>query len=158
MTSDDSLSDLWRSLGGLLRHPIQSLREVLLHLFAGDDRVEEAVLEQKLGALEALGKLLADSLLDDAGARETDERVRFGDVQIAKHGEACGDAAGGGIGHYREVGTLRVVPPGEPGRDFSKLHQRDDALHHARPAGGCDDDQWMARGERAIDGTGDGFA
>ena len=36
--------------------------------FAVDDGVEEAVFEEELGALEALGELLADSLLDDAGA------------------------------------------------------------------------------------------
>jgi hypothetical protein len=46
-----------------------------------DDQVEHPVLEQELAALEALGQLLADRLLDDARAGEPSERLRLGDVR-----------------------------------------------------------------------------
>src|ERR1700722_3995748 len=87
-----------------LGHPGEGLGEVGLHLLAGDDGVEEAVLEEELGALEALGELLADGLLDDAGASEDDQGAGFGDVEVAEHGEAGGDAAGGGMGHDGDIG------------------------------------------------------
>ena len=76
--------------------------------FAGDDGVEETVVEQKFGALKTFGEFLADGLLDDAGAGETDERAGFGDVEIAEHGETGGDAAGGGVGEQPKCrGALR---------------------------------------------------
>ena len=45
----------------------QQLGEGLAHLTAGDDLVHKAMLLQILGALEALGQLLADGLLNDPG-------------------------------------------------------------------------------------------
>src|SRR5688572_1288739 len=50
-----------------------------------DHQVEHAVLDQELAALEALRQLLPDRLLDDARAREADERLGFGEVEVAQH-------------------------------------------------------------------------
>ena len=60
------------------------------------------MLEQELRALEALGQLLADRLLDDARPGEADEGARLGHVQVAEHGEGRGDAAGGGVGEQAD--------------------------------------------------------
>src|SRR3712207_6977213 len=46
--------------------------------------VDHAVLLQILGALKAVGQLLADGLLDDAWAGEADERARLGKVHVAE--------------------------------------------------------------------------
>ncbi len=108
------------------------------------DEVEEAVLEQELAALEPFGKALADRLLDDARAGEADQRAGLGDVEVAEHGEAGGDAAGGRVGEHRDVGHAGVAQAGERRRDLGHLHQRQDALLHARAAGGRDDDQRAA--------------
>jgi hypothetical protein len=143
---------------GFQGHPGEGLLEVLLEVFAGDDRVEEAVGEQEFGALEAFGELLADGLLDDAGAGEADERAGFGDVEVAEHGEAGGDAAGGGVGHDGDVGDFGVVETGQAGGDLGELHQGGDAFHHAGSARSGDDDEGVARREGAIDGAGDGLA
>jgi hypothetical protein len=116
------------------------------------------VLEEELGALETFGELLTDGLLDDAGASETNQRLRLGDVEVTQHGEAGGDAAGGGIGHHGDVGDFLIVETREASGDLGELHQAGDALHHARAARGRDDDQRMARGQRSIDSAGDGFA
>ena len=59
-----------------------------LHLAPIDDQIEHALLEQELDSLKALGQLLTDRLLDDARPGEADQRLRFGDVQIAEHREA----------------------------------------------------------------------
>ena len=64
-------------------------RSVVAQLLALDDHVEHAVLEQELGALEALGQRLADGLLDHARSREADERARLGEDDVAQHGEAA---------------------------------------------------------------------
>src|SRR3954469_5225277 len=47
-------------------HEIERTGDEVLHLLAMDHRIEHAVLEQELGALEALRQLLANGLLDDA--------------------------------------------------------------------------------------------
>ena len=69
--------------------------------------------EEELGALEAFREFLAGGLLDDAGAGEADEGAGFGDVEVAEHGEAGGDASGGGVGHQGDVGDLGVVEAGQ---------------------------------------------
>ena len=50
----------------------------LFQLFARHDHVDHAVLQQIFRALEALGQLLADGLLDDARAGEADDRAGLG--------------------------------------------------------------------------------
>src|SRR5713226_9517544 len=109
-----------------------------LEVLAVDDGVEKAVFEQEFGALKSFGELLPDGLFNDAGAGEADERAGFTDVEVAEHGKAGGDAAGGGIGEHGDVGELLFVKTGKGGGDFGKLHQADGALHHARAAGAGD--------------------
>ena len=94
----------------------QDARDHVLHLAAIDDGVEHAVLEQELAALEPLGQRLPNRLLDDARAGEADERLRLGDVDVAEHREAGGDAAGRGIGQHRDVGQPRAIEPGQARR------------------------------------------
>src|SRR5213594_3987977 len=91
-----------------------------LELLAVDHGVEKAVFEQEFGALKAFGEFLADGLLDDARARKADERAGLADVEVAQHGEAGGDATGGGIGKDGNVGQLFVIKPCESGRDLGE--------------------------------------
>src|SRR5256885_3414047 len=69
---------------------------------------------------------------------------RSPDVEVAEHGEAGGDAAGGGIGEHSDIGQLFVVEPGEGGRYFRELHEADGAFHHARAAGAGHGDERLA--------------
>jgi hypothetical protein len=116
------------------------------------------VLQQELGALESFRQLLADGLLDDAGAGESDESAGFGDVEVAQHGEAGGDASGGGVGEDGDEGDAGLVEAGERGGDLGELHEADDAFHHAGSAGRGDGDEGVALVAGAVDGAGDGFA
>src|SRR2546426_7778626 len=74
---------------------VERVGDVGLQVFARDDGIEKAVLQQELGGLKTLRQLLANGLLDDARAGETDQRAGLGDVQITQHGVAGGHAAGG---------------------------------------------------------------
>ena len=139
-------------------HPGERLGEVLLHLLARDDGIEEAVFEQELRTLETLGKFLTDGLLDHARTSEANKGVRFGDVQVAKHREAGGDASGGRVGKDGDIRDTGVVHAGETGGSLGELHKGDDALLHAGSTGGGDDDERMTGGEGAVDRSGDGFA
>src|SRR5229473_1599811 len=123
-----------------------------------DDGVEETVFEEEFGALETFGEFLADGLLDDARAGETDERAGFADVEVAEHGEAGGDTAGGGIGKHGDVGELFVVEAGEGGGNFGELHEADGAFHHARAAGAGDSDEGLAGFDGQLDAARDFFA
>ena len=119
----------------------RSARAIVAFMLAAiDDEVEHAVLDEELAALEPLRQLLPDRLLDDARAGEADERLRLGDVQIAEHREARGDAAGRRIGQHRDERQPRAIEPRQRRRDLGHLHQRQRAFHHARAAGARDDD------------------
>src|SRR5450755_908510 len=122
--------------------------------FAGNDRVEESVLQQEFGALKSIGQRLADGLLDHARAGETDQRAGFADIQIAEHGEAGGDATGGGIGQHRDVRDFGVVQSRQRGRNFGELHQADGAVYHAGAARARDDEQRLTGVEANLHSAG----
>ena len=82
-----------------------------------------------------VGQLLADGLLDHARAGEADQRAGLGDVHVAEHRVGGGDAAGGRIGQHDDVGQPRLAQPLHRDRGARHLHQREDALLHARAAG-----------------------
>src|SRR6266446_4624501 len=123
-----------------------------------DDGVEKSMLEKELGALESFGELLANGLLDDAGAGEADECAGLRDVEIAKHGEAGSDAAGGGIGEQRNVREFFLVELGERGGHLGKLHEADGAFHHACAAGTGNGDERLARLDGEFNAAGDFFS
>ena len=146
------------SRGGGGVEKIESADEVGLEQTAMDDSVEEAFFQEELGALEAFWEFLTYGLLDNAGAGEADECAGFGYVQVAEHGEAGGDAAGGGIGEHADVGDAGRVQLRQGGGDFGHLHEAYHALHHACSAGGCDDDKRLAAETGAVRGASNGFA
>src|SRR3989475_4290320 len=123
------------------REQVEQPREHGAQLGARPDRVDHAVLEQELGALEAARQLLADGLLDDAGPGEADERARPGQVRVAQEGEGGRHAAGGGIGHQRDERDAARPQPGQRRADLRHLEEREDALLHARAPRGRDHDQ-----------------
>ena len=109
---------------------------VALQLEARHDHVDHAVLHQIFGALEAFRQLFADRLLDDARAGKADQRAGLGDVHVAQHGVGGGDAAGGRVGQHDDIGQAGFLQPVDRDRGARQLHQRQDALLHARAAGG----------------------
>ena len=74
--------------------------QFVAHLAPVHDHVDRSFLEQELGALETLRKLLAHGLLDDAWASKADQRPGLGDDDIAKHGKTRRHAAHGRIGEH----------------------------------------------------------
>ena len=56
--------------------------ELTFEFFAVSNEIDEAVLEEELGALEAFGEFAADGLLDHAGSGKADEGLGFGDDHI----------------------------------------------------------------------------
>src|SRR5260370_29456476 len=114
-------------------------------ILAVDDGVEEAVLKQEFGALKAFGEFLANGLLDDARAGETDERAGLANVEVAEHGEAGGNATSGGIGEHGNVGQFFVVEAREGRGNFGELHEADGAFHPARAARSGDGDELLSR-------------
>src|SRR3954466_13205446 len=63
-------------------------RDARSKLPAVDDHVDGSGLQQELGALEALGQLLADGVLDHARPGESDQRLGLGDHHVADEREA----------------------------------------------------------------------
>src|SRR5690606_25419529 len=77
-----------KRFGRLLLQEREQRGDLVAHVAAIDDHVDRALLEQELGALEALGELLAHGLLDDPRAGEPDERFRLGDDDVPEEAEA----------------------------------------------------------------------
>ena len=142
----------------LVLHEVERANQKCLQLATVYHGIQHSMLKQKFAALEALRQLLSDGLLNHARAGKSDERARLGNVQIAKHGEAGRDAAGGRVGEDAEIRNGFIVHLGQTGRDFCQLHQAGDTFHHARSARGRDDDERLACGQRAVYGAGNGFA
>src|SRR5437660_12287530 len=100
---------------------------------AVDDGVEETVFEQEFGALKAFGEFLANGLLDDARAGESNERPGLANVEISEHREADGNAAGGGIGKDGNVRQSFLIHTRKGRANFAELHKADTAVQDARP-------------------------
>ena len=96
---------------------------------------------RRLRPLKALGQPLADGLLDDAGPGEADQRLRLRDDHVAEHGEAGRHAAGGRVQQHRDVRQPASRRRAERRRRLGHLHEREDALLHARAARGREDDR-----------------
>ena len=125
-------------------------REVGAQLVAVDHHVDHAVVPEIFGALKAFRQLLADGLLDDARPGEADQRAGFGDLDIAEHGVGRGDAAGGRIGEHHDVGLLGLAQHLHGDRRARQLHQRQDALLHARAARCREHDEGRAALDRSL--------
>src|SRR5205807_4218865 len=80
------------------------------------------------------------------------------DVEVAQHGEAGGDATGGGIGKDGNVGQLFVIKPCESGRDLGELHEADGAFHHARASGTGNGDERLPCFDGKLNAARDFFA
>ena len=129
---------------GRARQQREQARELVAQLAAVDDHVERALLEQELGALEALGQLLANRLLDDARTGEADQRARLGDDDVGNEREARRHAAHRRIGQHGHERQPRLRQLLQHGRGLRHLEQRIHALLHARAAGGGHADEGHA--------------
>ena len=67
--------------------------ERLGQILAVHDHVDHPVIEQIFGALEPLGKLLTNRVLDHALSGKADQRIGLADLNVAEHRIAGGDAA-----------------------------------------------------------------
>ncbi len=91
-------------------------RKLLFLRAAGNNAIHEALLKQKLGALEAFRQLLAHGLLNDPRPREADERFGLGEDHVRLHGEGSHHAAGRRVGQHRRVEQPRLSRAGAPRR------------------------------------------
>jgi hypothetical protein len=66
-----------QKLAGLLLAVVDDAGDFAAEVLAGDDHVDEAVLEHELGGLEAVGQLDLDGLGDGAGPGEADLGARL---------------------------------------------------------------------------------
>ena len=120
--------------------------------------VDHAVVAQIFRPLKTFRQLLADRLLDDARAGEADQRAGLGDVHVAQHRIRGGDAAGRRIGEHDDVGLARLVQVLHGDGGARHLHERKDALLHARAAGGGKQDERAAFLHRGVETLDHGFA
>ena len=118
-----------------------------------DDGVDQAVPEEVLGGLDALGERRAVERLVDAGAEEADERAGLRGADVAEGAEAGEHAAGRGVAQVDEVGQARGAVRGDGGGDLHHLEERDRALLHAGAAGRRAGDHRDALGGGALDGA-----
>ena len=112
----------------------EQLRERRAQIRARHDGVDEPVRKRELGGLEALGELLLDGVANHALAREADERMGLREDDVALHGERRGDAARRRVGDDRDVGQAALGQTRKRAGHLRHLHERRQALLHARAA------------------------
>ncbi len=112
--------------GAIFQDPVERIP----HVFPGNDQVYKTVIQQVFGGLEAIGKLLFDGFFNDAATGKADKGFGFGDVNVAHHGEAGGNAPCGGIGHNGNIGYIIFPQAGKNRTGFRHLHQGNDAFVH----------------------------
>ena len=127
---------LRRDLGPASHENADDARKRLGQLMTVHDHVDHAMREQVFRALEALGKLLADGLLDDPRAGKADEGTWLGHLDIAEHGIGGGHAAGRRIGEDHDIGQPGFLEFGQRDGRPRHLHQRQDSFLHPGATGG----------------------
>ena len=113
------------------------------------------MLEKKLGGLKSRWKRLLGRVLDDPGAGEPDQRPRFREDHVPQGCKAGGDPAGRGVGQHGNEGKSRRGQPAERRAGLGHLHEREDALLHARAARGAKNDARDFLRDRRLDRAGD---
>ena len=108
------------------------------------------MLQQELAALKSFGELLPDRLLDDPRPRESDQRSRLCDVEVAEHRKACRYAAGGRVGQHGDIRDAGPVQSRQCSGDLGHLHQREHAFHHACAARARHDDERLPALQRHL--------
>ena len=93
-----------------------------------------AELQVAFRGAEAFGQRLTRRLLDDARPAEIEPRARFGDTDVGQRGEARHDAAGARIDEDGDEGHPGLVEQVHRAARLGHLHEREDALLHARAA------------------------
>ena len=97
------------STGVSRKQQVDQPRQGRAQIGAFHHHVQHAVLKQIFRALEAFRQFFAHGLGDDPRAGKADLRARLGDLDIAQHGKAGGDAAEGGIGQHHDIGQPRFL-------------------------------------------------
>jgi len=133
-------------------------RDAPAQLAPVDDRVDRAGLQQELGALEALGQLLAHGVLDHPRPGKADQRLRLGDHHVAQEREARGHTAHRRIGQHADVGQARFREVRECRVRLRHLHQAQQAFLHARATGGGEADEGCLLFDRGIDAAHEALA
>ena len=83
------------------------------HLRAVHDAIDEPMVQQIFRCLEIIRQLLFDRLLDDAPSCKPDQRSRLGHIDVANHGVAGGNAAGGRVRQHRDVRDAGALESGD---------------------------------------------
>jgi hypothetical protein len=113
----------WQRGIGTHRQEPEELGQLRAHLAAGDDAIDEAVAEQELGPLEALGQLLGDR----AGrhARPANPMSAFGSATLTSPTEAndANTPTRRGIGQHGEVRDAGGPQPLERRERLRQLHE-----------------------------------
>jgi fructose/tagatose bisphosphate aldolase len=109
-------------------------REPAAQIASRHDRIDETRLQQELAALEANRQFVANGASRDARATETDECIRFGNVQVAECAERGDGAAGGWVGQHANKGAAAQLQSRDGGERLWQLHQRVGPLLHAGAA------------------------
>ena len=93
------------------------------------------MLQKKLRSLESLWKFLADGLLDDSGAGESDQCFWLCQDNISQHGKACSHTTCRRVCKNRhiEMPCITMFSNGHTG--FCHLHQGYQSLLHSGTAG-----------------------
>ena len=88
-----------------------------------NDTIYKSTVEQKLRTLEAIWQLLANRLLDDTRAGESDESSPLSKNDVTQHRKARRYSTGRWIREYRDEQPAHFIETRQGGRSFRHLHE-----------------------------------
>src|SRR5690606_36643940 len=105
------------SLSRLTSQQSQQLGQLTLQLATTHHHMDSALLQQKLGTLEAFGQFLVHSLLNHARTGKTDQGIRLRNHHIAQKSETGRHTTHGGVSQNADKRQTRI-------RQFSQNSRR----------------------------------
>src|SRR5690606_14914011 len=101
----------------------QQMGDALTHLMTMQNHINRTMFQQKFAALETFRQFLAHGLLDNPRARETNQSVRFSNIEVTQHSEAGRYTTKDRIGHHRNVRYAFLLELLKYRRGLGHLHQ-----------------------------------
>src|SRR5690554_862393 len=95
----------------------------LTHLVTVQNHVYRSVLQQEFTALEAFGKFFTNRLFNNPRPRETNQRVGFGDIEVAQHRKTGRYTTENRIRHHRNIRYAFLLHALQHSCCFGHLHQ-----------------------------------
>lgn len=125
----------WIDVGRMISNDIEKKWNSWIKLKEGKENIKNEVINEILGDMEELGKILEDGMLDKEREGKEDEREGLGNVDIEKNGIGRGEEEGSRVGKKKDIGKEWLFKNLERKGSERKMNKRENELMNKRKEG-----------------------